>query len=79
MVKCSNSKCKYELPPNYFTVYLGPDLKLTKSSSPQYEKYDKILECVMKTELFCINCSMKHTNVIFTNSNITKRDYFSGY
>jgi hypothetical protein len=45
----------------------------------QYELYEKILDGLIKMELFCISCCVNQTNIICSNSKIQIKDYSVGY
>jgi len=77
MVNCSNRNCNYNMPPDYFVIhYAYEKLKLIKT---QINEYDKIVDGLIKMELFCITCCVKQTNIICSNSNIQIKDYSVGY
>jgi hypothetical protein len=67
MLNCSNRNCNINMQPDYFIVH------------SKYEIYEKILNGLMKTELFCITCCVNQTNNICSNSNIPIKNYFVGY
>lgn len=75
MDKCSNRNCDYYFPKNYFITYS----KYEKLRPIQMDKYEKILDGLMKTELFCLTCSIKQTNIICNNFNIPIKNYSIGY
>ena len=64
MVNCSNRNCNYNIPPDYFIVHWA---------------YEKILDSLIKTELFCITCCIKQSTIICSNFNIPTKDYSIGY
>jgi hypothetical protein len=75
---CSN--CKIIMPPDYFIVHLKyEELKLKQKQIIQYEIYEKILDGLIKTELFCITCCIRHTNNICSSSKIPIKEYCIGY
>lgn len=75
MDKCSNRNCDYYFPKDYFIIYS----KYEKLRPIQMDKYEKILDGLMKTELFCLTCSIKQTNIICNNFNISIKNYSIGY
>ena len=80
MVNCSNRNCNYNMPPDYFDVHFKYEkLKLIKKQINEYDIYDKIVDGLIKMELFCITCCVKQTNIICSNSNIQIKDYSVGY
>ena len=82
MVNCSNRNCNYNFPPDYFIVHSEYEKRKQKQKQKQineYELYEKILDGLMKMELFCITCCVKQTKIICTNSNIQIKDYSVGY
>ena len=76
MVNCANRNCNYNMPPDYFSIHFAYE-KLKKKH--EYELYDKIVDGLIKMELFCITCCIKQTNIICSNSNIQIKDYSIGY
>jgi len=80
MVNCSNRNCNYNMPPDYFVIHSKYEkLKLIKKQINEYDIYDKIVDGLIKMELFCITCCVKQTNIICSNSNIQIKDYSVGY
>ena len=80
MVNCSNRNCNYNMPPDYFVIQSKYEkLKLIKKQINEYDIYDKIVDGLIKMELFCITCCIKQTNIICSNSNIQIKDYSVGY
>ena len=80
MVNCSNRNCNYNMPPDYFTVHWAYEkIKLHRNQINEYDKYEKILDSLIKTELFCITCCIKQSTIICSNFNIPKKDYSIGY
>ena len=77
MVNCSNRNCNYNMPPDYFVIHSKYE-KLKKQIN-EYDIYDKIVDGLIKMELFCITCCIKQTNIICNNSNIQIKDYSVGY
>jgi hypothetical protein len=68
------------MPPDYFDVHFKYEkLKLIKKQINEYDIYDKIVDGLIKMELFCITCCVKQTNIICSNSNIQIKDYSVGY
>ena len=78
MVNCSNRNCNYNMPPDYFDTHFKYE-KLTKKQINKYDIYDKIVDGLIKMELFCITCCIKQSNIICSNSNIQIKDYSVGY
>jgi hypothetical protein len=78
MEKCSNRNCDYYFPKDYFITHLKYE-KLYPKQKNEYEKYEKILDSLIKTELFCISCCIKQTRIICNNFNITINNYSVGY
>ena len=79
MGNCLN--CHIFLTPDYFRshfyfVKFNPTPVIENNINKNYEK---ILDSLISTELFCIGCCIKHSNTICTNSNIPLRDFFVGY
>jgi hypothetical protein len=64
--------------PDYFIVHSKYE-KLKQKQINEYEKYEKILDSLIKTELFCISCCVEQTNTISINSKIPIKDYSIGY
>ena len=80
MVNCSNRNCNYNMAPDYFVIHSKYEkLKLIKKQINEYDIYDKIVDSLIKMELFCITCCIKQTNIICSNSNIQIKDYSVGY
>jgi len=82
MVNCSNRNCNYIIPPDYFNVHWAYEkIKFhpNQKNENKYDKYEKILDSLIKTELFCITCSIIQSNIICNNCNIPKKDYSIGY
>jgi len=80
MINCSNRNCNYNFPPDYFTVHSEyKKLQQKQKQKKEYELYEKILDGLIKMELFCITCCVKQTNIICSNSNIQIKDYSVGY
>jgi len=79
MVTCSNCNCNYIMSPDYFIVHAAYEKIKPTHIKKDYEKYEKILESLIKTELFCITCCVKNTIIICNNSNIPIREYSVGY
>ena len=82
MVNCSNRNCNYNIPPDYFKVHWAYEkIKLcpNKINENENDKYDKIVDSLIKTELFCITCCITQSNIICNNFNIPKKDYSIGY
>ena len=77
-MNCSNRNCNINLTPDYFTVHWAYE-KLRPKQINDDEKYEKILDSLIKTELFCITCCIKQTDIICSNFNIPKKDYSIGY
>ena len=78
MVNCSNRNCNYNMPPDYFRVHSAYE-KLQSKQINDYDKYEKILDSLIKTELFCITCCITQTTIICSNCNIPKKNYSIGY
>lgn len=78
MVNCSNRNCDYNMPPDYFVIHSKYE-KLKKNKINDYDVYDKIVDSLIKMELFCITCCINQTNIICSNSNIQIKDYSVGY
>ena len=55
MVKCSNSNCNYNMPTDYFDVHFKYEI-LTQKQINDHDIYDKIVDGLIKIELFCITC-----------------------
>jgi hypothetical protein len=64
--------------PDYFIIYSYYE-KLYPKHTKGYEKYDKILESLLKTDLFCVTCCITYTDNICSNSNIPKKNFSVGY
>ena len=79
MMNCSNRNCNYNFPPDYFIVHSEYEKRKQKQQKKEYELYEKILDGLIKMELFCITCCIKQTNIICSNSNIQIKDYSVGY
>ena len=80
MVNCANRNCNYNIPPDYFSIhYAYEKIKQKRTQIKEYELYDKIVDGLIKMELFCITCCVKQTNIICCNSNIQIKDYSVGY
>jgi hypothetical protein len=80
MVNCSNRNCNYNIPPDYFiNHYAYEKIKLSPKQINDYDKYEKILDSLIKTELFCITCCIKQTTIICSNCYIPKKNYSIGY
>ena len=80
MVNCANRNCNYNMPPDYFSIHFSYEkLKKKQTQINEYELYDKIVDGLIKMELFCITCCIKQTNIICSNSNIQIKDYSIGY
>jgi len=77
-MKCSNRNCNYNMPPDYFVIHSKYE-KLIKKQINEYDIYEKILDGLIKMELFCITCCVNQTNIICSNSNIQIKDYSVGY
>jgi hypothetical protein len=76
MVNCSNRNCNKNMPPDYFIVHWAYEkTKLHQN----HDTYEKILDSLIKTELFCITCCIKQSTIICSNFNIPKKDYSIGY
>jgi hypothetical protein len=83
MVNCSNRNCNYNFPPDYFIVYSKWKKRCQKEVNEvkevnNYEEYEKILDGLIKIELFCITCCINQTIIICNNSNIPIKKYL-GY
>jgi len=78
MENCSNRYCNYYFPKDYFITYSKYE-EIRPKQINEYEKYEKILDGLMKTELFCLSCSIKQTDIICNNFNIPKKNYSVGY
>ncbi len=66
--KCSHYNCN-----NSFTKeYLSSGLKHHPISDE--DKYDKILEGLLKTRIFCMECSTNYATIICLNSKIKIED-----
>ena len=80
MVNCSNRNCNYNIPPDYFNVhYTYEKMKFKNYDYDKYDNYEKILDSLIKTELFCITCCIKQTIIICNNFNIPINNYSIGY
>ena len=77
MVNCSNRNCNIDMPPDYFVIHFK--YELIKKKINEYDIYDKIVDGLIKMELFCITCCVKQTIIICSNSNIKIKDYSVGY
>jgi hypothetical protein len=66
------------MPPDYFVIHSKYE-KLKKNKINDYDVYDKIVDSLIKMELFCITCCINQTNIICSNSNIQIKDYSVGY
>jgi hypothetical protein len=64
------------MPPYYFVI-LSLSEKLKQRND--YGIYEKILDGLIKMEVFCITCCLNQTNIICSNSNIVIKDYSLGY
>lgn len=78
MLNCSNRNCNINMQPDYFIVHSKYETLYPKKIN-EYEIYEKILNSLIKTELFCITCCVNQTNNICSNSNIPIKNYFVGY
>ena len=78
MVNCLNRNCNYNMPPDYFVIHSAYEKQKQKKIN-EYDIYDKIVDGLIKMELFCITCCIKQTNIICNNSNIQIKDYSVGY
>jgi hypothetical protein len=68
------------MPPDYFiNHYAYEKIRQKQTQIKEYELYDKIVDGLVKMELFCITCCIKQTNIICSNSNIQIKDYSIGY
>ena len=70
--------------PDYFIVHSAYEKlktypKKKEYERNEYEKYEKIFDAFITTELFCITCCVKHTEIICSNSNIPIKNYSVGY
>jgi hypothetical protein len=66
--------------PDYFIVHSEYEkLQQKQKQINEYEIYEKILDGLIKTELFCISCCINQTNIICNNSNIPVKNYSVGY
>jgi len=88
MVNCANRNCDCNMSPDYFRVHsnyeeLEQNRKQERNQKQkqinQYELYEKILDGLIKMELFCISCCVNQTNIICSNSKIQIKDYSVGY
>ena len=77
MVNCSNRNCNYDIPPDYFIVHYAYEKIKFKNS--ECDKYEKILDSLIKTELFCITCCVKQSDIICSNCIIPQKNYSVGY
>ena len=66
------------MPPDYFVIHSAYEKQKQKKIN-EYDIYDKIVDGLIKMELFCITCCIKQTNIICNNSNIQIKDYSVGY
>ena len=73
MTNCSNHSCNYNIAPDYFISY-SKYKKTHQKKINEYEKYEKILDALIKTELFCIKCCVQNTILICNNSNIPMKN-----
>ena len=62
--KCSHYKCDK----SFAKDYLSSGLLLSPIN--EEDKYDQILEGIMKTRMFCMKCSQNHATLICLNSKI---------
>lgn len=80
MLTCSNRNCNINMQPDYFIVHSEYEkLQQKQKQINEYEIYEKILDGLIKTELFCISCCINQTNIICNNSNIPVKNYSVGY
>lgn len=80
MVNCSNRNCNYNMAPDYFIVHSAYEkIKQKRKQINEYDIYDKIVDGLIKMELFCITCCVNQTNIICSNSKIQIKDYSVGY
>ena len=79
MKNCSNRNCNYNIPPDYFIVHWAYEKIKFRNHINEYDKYEKILDSLIKTELFCITCCIKQSTIICSNCNIPKNNYSIGY
>ena len=75
-MNCANRNCNYNMPPDYFSIHSAYE-KIKRKH--EYALYDKIVDGLIKMELFCITCCVNQTNIICSNSNIQIKDYSIGY
>ena len=78
MVNCSNRNCNYNMPPDYFVIHSKYE-KLIQKQINDDDIYNKILDGLIKMELFCITCCVKQTNIICSKSNIPIKNSSVGY
>jgi len=64
LLKCSYYKCDISFAKEYYSS----GLKLPPINNK--DKFDQILEGLLKTRLFCIKCSTNHATIICLNSKI---------
>jgi hypothetical protein len=80
MVNCSNRNCNYNIPTDYFiNHYAYEKIQLYQNQINEYDKYEKILDSLIKRELFCITCCVKQCDIICSKCIIPKKNYSVGY
>ena len=77
-MNCANRNCNINLPPDYFIVHSAYE-KLKPIQINEYDKYEKILDSLIKTELFCITCCINQSTIICGNCIIPIKNYSIGY
>ena len=64
-IQCSHYKCDKSFSPEYISY---PGLLLPPIN--EENKYDQILEGMLKTRMFCMKCCENHARLICLNSKI---------
>ena len=63
-IKCSHYNCNNSFKKEYFSS------ELESHFISDEDKYDKILEGLLKTRIFCMKCSTNYATIICLNSKI---------
>ena len=63
-IKCSNHNCMVRFSKEYYSIGVS-ELPVNEK-----DKFNVILEGIVSTRLFCMNCSNTHAEIICINSKI---------
>ena len=66
-IRCSNRNCMIRFAKEYYSIGMS---EMSELPINEKDKFHVILEGIVSTRLFCMNCSNTHAEIICLNSKI---------